>query len=52
MQIAIVEDTAPGGDLKRSLLLLGRAIDVIFVVHDLQPDQAATDDDDPTGEEE
>ncbi len=43
MQIAIVEDAAPGRDLKGALLLPGGTVHEILVVHHLQPDQTATD---------
>ena len=52
MQIAIVEDTAPGRDFKRALLLLGGTVYVIFVVNHLQPDQTYADDGGPESKEE
>ena len=52
MQIAIVEDTAPGRYFERALLLLGGTVYVIFVVNHLQPDQTDTDDGDPESKEE
>jgi hypothetical protein len=52
MQVAIVEDTAPGRDFERALLLLGGTVYVIFVVNDLQPDQTDTDEGDPESKED
>ncbi len=52
VQIAVVENAAAGRYLKGALLLLGGAVDEIFVMNDLQPDQPATDDDEPANEEE
>ena len=52
MQVAIVEDTAPGRDFERALLLLGGTVYVIFVVNHLQPDQTDTDESDPESKED
>ena len=47
MQVAVVENSAPRRNLKGALLLPGGTVHVVFVMDDLQPDQAATDQDDP-----
>ena len=52
MQIAIVEDAAPGRDLEGALLLLGGTVYEILVVNHLQPDETDTDDADPKSKEE
>ena len=52
MQIAVVEDTAPGRDFERALLLLGGTVNVIFVVNYLQPDKTDTDERDPESKED
>ena len=52
MQIAIVEDSAARRDLEGALLLPGGTVHEVLVMDDLQPDQAAADQDDPGDKEE
>ena len=52
VQVAVVEDAAPGSHLKGALLLLFGALHVFLVAHDLQPEQAARDGAGPKQKEE
>jgi hypothetical protein len=47
MQIAVVENAAPGRYLERSLLLASSALNEILVMNDLQPEKATADEQRP-----
>ena len=51
MQVAVVEDSAARRNLEGTLLLPGGTVYVVFVMDDLQPDQAAADQHHPGDKE-